>query len=132
MASKLILPPVRDTSRSFVWRHGFGEFGIAWHERTIRKALAGLGWRVTTVERIDPQAVWTINAYADSQPDAARPQLKDLITQRMKECGLAFDTLEIGAGTGGKRIQLSLISKRDPPRRLTLEQVLAEGVPVDD
>jgi hypothetical protein len=123
--------PTHASARSFMRRHGFGYFLIPWHERTIRRALTGLDWRVTTVERIDPQAVWTINAYAEAKPDASKPQLKRMIRKRMKECGMLLETLEIGAGTSGKRIQLSLISRRDPPGRLTLEQILAEGVPED-
>lgn len=131
MADKSILPPVCNSARSFVRRHGICGFQIPWHERTIRRALTGLDWNVTTVERIDPQAVWTINAYAEAKPDATKPQLKRMIRKRMKECGILLEALEIGAGTGGKRIQLSLISRRDPPRKLTLEQVLQEGVPED-
>jgi hypothetical protein len=131
MADKSIPSPGNNRARSFLRRHCICGLQIPWHERVIRRALTGLNWRVTTVERIDPQAVWTINAYAEAKPDASKPQLKRMIRKRMKECGMLLETLEIGAGTSGKRIQLSLISRRDPPRRLTLEQILAEGVPED-
>lgn len=100
---------------------------VGWQLTGVQFAYVGDGESYIIVNRNDPEL--RLTGDTDGMIDVSRLGL--FVRGGTSDRELASVFAGDGAGTGGRRIQLSLISKRDPPKRLTLEQVLQERVPED-